>query len=332
MRVPIWGGVWDVSVSFRVGSPGLSQTQVVAIDYDALSRVICVANGKGGVNKTSIVANVGGLAAAGNYRTLLVDLDPQGDLSDDLGYYRDRGDDHGQQLASALLTGTPLTATLRDVRPRLDVVTGGEHLSDVVGGLVARASRGASTTNLLAACLAPLATSYDLVLIDTPPVDVTLQAMALGAARWLVVPTRADASSIRGIRRIAERLGDSRGQHAIDLLGVVLTGVPISARRVRSDASRDIQTMLGAAAPLLTTTIRSSDAVARATRDEGVLVYELAERVEGAAPFWQALRAGGTPQRVPGSAPALADDYVKLTEELLKRLADLESNPAEGVA
>lgn len=297
----------------------------MVIDYDALSRVICVANGKGGVNKTSIVAQVGGLAAASRYRTLLVDLDPQGDLSDDLGYYNDARDDHGRQLATALLTGSPLLPTLTDVRPRLDVVTGGEHLTDVVGGLVARASRGASTTNLLAAVLAPLAGGYDLILIDTPPVDVTLQAMALGAARWLLVPTRADASSIRGIRRIAERLGDSLNQHPIDLLGVVLTGVPVSARRVRADASRDIQSMLGAAAPLLTATIRSSDAVARTTRDEGILVHELAERVEGAEPFWQALRNGGTPQRAPGTAPALADDYVRLTEEILKRMAELEA-------
>lgn len=295
------------------------------IDYDALGRVICVANGKGGVNKTSIVAQVGGLAAASRYRTLLVDLDPQGDLSDDLGYYSDGNDDHGQQLATALLTGSPLVPTLTGVRPGLDVVTGGEQLIDVVGGLVARASRGASTTNLLAAALAPLATDYDLVLIDTPPVDVTLQAMALGAARWLLVPTRADASSIRGIRRIAERLSDSLDQHRIDLLGVVLTGVPVSARRVRADASRDIQAMLGTAAPLLTATIRSSDAVARTTRDEGILVHELAERVEGAEPFWRALRNGETPQRAPGTAPALADDYVRLTEEILKRMAELET-------
>jgi chromosome partitioning protein len=302
----------------------------MSIDYDALGRVICIANGKGGVNKTSIVANVGGLAAAGNYRTLLVDLDPQGDLSDDLGYYSNPTDDHGQQLATALLTGAPLAPTLTSVRPGLDVITGGEHLTDVVGGLVARASRGASTTNLLAAALAPLAGTYDLVLIDTPPVDVTLQAMALGAARWLLVPTRADASSIRGIRRIAERLHDTRSEHLIDLLGVVLTGVPVAARRVRADAARDIQAMLGTAAPLFASTIRSSDAVARTTRDEGILVHELAERVEGAAPFWQALRSGGTPQRVPGSAPALADDYVRLTEEILKRLAELEAQ--EGAA
>ena len=95
------------------GSPAGGTLEPMAIDYDALGRVICVANGKGGVNKTSIVANLGGLAAAGGYRTLLVDLDPQGDLSDDLGYYDNPDDDHGQQLAAALLTGS---AADRDAR------------------------------------------------------------------------------------------------------------------------------------------------------------------------------------------------------------------------
>ena len=51
---------------------------------------------------------------------------------------------------------------------------------------------------------------------------------------------------------------------------------------------------------------------------------ELAERVEGAEPFWRALRNGTTPQRVPGSAPALAEDYVRLTEEVLSRIAAIE--------
>ena len=87
------------------------------IDYGALSRVICVANGKGGVCKTSLVANIGGLTAASNYRTLLVDLDPQGDLSDDLGYFDNPADDHGKALAASLLTGSTLVPTLRDVRP-----------------------------------------------------------------------------------------------------------------------------------------------------------------------------------------------------------------------
>lgn len=303
----------------------------MSIDYGALARVVCIANGKGGVSKTSLAANLAGLSAAAQYKTLVVDLDPQGDLSDDLGYFDSDADDRGQGLAAAMVAGHPLTPALRNVRPRLDVVTGGEHLSDVAGALIARVARGASTTDLLARALAPIAGSYDLVIIDTPPVDTTLQVMGLGAARWLLIPTKADASSIRGIHRIAERVVEARSPtHQLDILGVVLTGVPTTARRVRADAIADITAVLGNTAPLFATAIRSSDAVARECRATGVLVHELAEQLEGAEPFWRALRDGATPQRVPGSAPALADDYIRVTEQMLLRLNELET--ARGAA
>ena len=295
---------------------------------EALARVVCVANGKGGVAKTSLVANVGGLAAASGFRVLLVDLDPQGDLSDDLGYHADPRDDHGQHLAEALVTGAPLQAVLANVRPRLDVVTGGEWLTDATERLARDLAEGRPARDILGGALAPIAVGYDLVLVDTPPVDATLQTVALAAARWLLIPTRADASSIRGIRRIAAQLAATA--HQLDLLGVVLTGVPTSARRVRADAASDITSVLGGTAPLLEATIRGSDAVARTTRDRGLLVHELAEQVEGAEPYWKALRNGTSPTRLPGSAPALADDYVRLTEEVLKRLAALEAQA--GVA
>lgn len=298
----------------------------MTVDDESLARVICVANGKGGVFKTSLAANIAGLSAAAGYRTLIVDLDPQGDLSDDLGYFDNDADDLGQGLAAALVTGQPIKPTLRDVRPNLDVVTGGVHLADVAGALVARASRGASTTDLLARALTPVVGAYDVVIIDTPPVDTTLQVMALGAARWLLVPTKADASSIRGIQRIAERVADARRNgHQIHILGAVLTGVPTAASRVRADAIADITAVLGGTAPLISSVIRSSDAVARECRARGVLAHELAEQLEGVEPFWRALREGHTPQRVPGSAPALADDYVHVTEQVLQRLNELET-------
>lgn len=296
----------------------------------ALARVVCVANGKGGVSKTSVTANVAGLAAAGGFRALLVDLDPQGDLSDDLGYYNNPNDDQGQQLAEALVTGAALSANIISVRDRLDVVSGGAWLGDATEQLAHDLKGGRPAGAVLGAALAPLAAGYDLVLIDTPPIDTTLQTIALAAARWLLIPTRADASSIRGIRRIAERLQNTT--HELDLLGVVLTGVPTSARRIRADAAADIQAVLGGVAPLLEASIRASDAVARVARDRGLLVHELAEQVEGAQPYWQALREGHTPTRLPSSAPALADDYVRLTEEVLKRIADLETTTTTGAA
>ena len=303
----------------------------VSIDYDSLSRVICVANGKGGVGKTSLTANLAGLSAAGGYRTLVVDLDPQGDLSDDLGYFTNPDDDHGQALTAALVSGHALQPTLRGVRPNLDVVGGGEHLADVAGALLARMSRGGSTTDLLAKTLEPIAGQYEVIIIDTPPVDTTLQGVALGAARWLLIPTKADASSIRGIQRIAERVAavqSDRAERNLEILGVVLTGVPTSARRVRADAIADITAVLGGVAPLFDHCIRSSDAVARECRAKGILVHELAEQLDGAEPFWRALRNGSSPQRVPGSAPALAEDYVRITEQTLLRISELENQGA----
>lgn len=301
-------------------------------DHHQLSRVICVATGKGGVSKTSLTANLAGLAAAAGHRTLLIDLDPQGDLADDLGYYSSDLVDDGQHLATAMLTGASLHAVISRVRKNLDVIPGGEHLSDLGGALLARQSRGAATFNLLANSLASLADDYDLIFIDTPPTDDALQLLALTAARWLLIPTKADTSSIRAIQRIAQRAVEARSSdHILDILGVVLVGVPTSATRVRGSAEADIKGLLGDVAPLFDAGIRDSAAVARETRSRGVLVHELAEQVEGAEPFWKSLRSGATPQRLPGSAPALADDYVRVTEQVLQRIDTLE-HEARGVA
>lgn len=290
-----------------------------------LGRVVCVATGKGGAYKTSLTANAAGLCAKAGHKVLLVDLDPQGDLQDDLGYYDHADLDQGQHLATAMLTGTALTPVLRDVRPNLDVIPGGDYLSDVGGALLARQARGGASFDLLARALAPLAADYDLVFIDTPPTDETLQLLALKASRWVVAPTKADTSSIRAVGRIAGKIAEARQDgHPLDLLGVVLAGVPTAARRVRADAANDVQRMLGGAAPLFDGFIRDSSANARLVRADGILVHELAEKVEGAEPFWASLRAGTEVTRLPGSAPDLAADYVGIVEQILLRINELE--------
>lgn len=295
------------------------------VSYSALSRVLCIANGKGGVSKTSVTANVAGLTAAAGFSVLIVDLDPQGDLADDLGYFNNSDDDQGRGLVNALLTESPAPITLRGVRPNLDVITGGEALADVAGALLSRMTRGNLSFDLLAKVLAPVAGEYDIILIDTPPVDTTLQRLALGAARWLLIPTKSDASSIRGMQRIAQQASETvSDEHQVDLLGILLTGSNTAATRVRAGAEKDIRSLLGDEALLFSTTIRASEAVAREGRDRGLLVHELAEKVEGQEPFWKALRDGKPTDRLPGSAPALAGDYVLATDEIIKRINQLE--------
>ncbi|MEX2620501.1 MAG: ParA family protein [Egibacteraceae bacterium] len=85
-----------------------------------LDNCAAVVNSKGGVGKTSIVANVAATAALGGWRTLTVDLDPQGNLARDLGYRQ--ASDEGRGLLEAVMTGSrvqPMTGvgprTIADV-------------------------------------------------------------------------------------------------------------------------------------------------------------------------------------------------------------------------
>jgi len=116
-------------------------------------RAIAIANGKGGVGKTTITANLSGLLAAAGYRVLAVDTDPQGNLARDLAYEGDGG----QSLALAIQHGKPLEP-LREVRPNLDVIAGGEALADVAAVAISRSSRGGDLTAVLATRLPQLTT------------------------------------------------------------------------------------------------------------------------------------------------------------------------------
>lgn len=296
----------------------------------ALQRVVAVGNGKGGCGKTSTVAGVGGLSAAAGYDVLLVDLDPQGDLADELGVRNHPANDGGEGLFSALTSGTALPDPI-EVRPHLRLVPGGPALYDLAGVILARHSRGQRTDQALARALEPLVDDVALCLIDTPPGDILLQNLALTAARWLIIPTSADTSSIRALHNIADRVVEARPNNPdLEILGVALWNVPVAATRIRKEARATIDQVLGEATTLFDTTIRSASAAAYEARIQGKLVHELAEAVEGAEPFWKALREGRQP-RLPGTAPALAAEYVALTDEILTRMADAESRLEQAV-
>ena len=298
----------------------------MTIDRGLLSRVVAIANGKGGVGKTSLATTLSGLAAVAGYRILLIDLDPQGNAGEDLGYTgAGLGDDGGGVVAS-LAGGSPLTVTLPQARPNVDVICGGERLDDLAGLLLARHRRGGGVTDSLAEPLAALLADndYDLVVIDCPPGEPLLQLLALGAARWLIIPTRGDAASLKGMTRIAQRLVEARTHNPdIELLGVVLFDVPNAATRLKREITAEITQALGGVAPLFQHTIRHSIA-ANDARRRGLLIHEHAAELEG-EPFWQALRAGRRPTS-PGSAPALATDYAELAHEILTRISMLEDD------
>lgn len=263
-----------------------------------LERTLVVANGKGGVGKTSISANVAGAAARAGWRTLAVDLDPQGNLGRDLGYIDRDGDDHGQGLLTSVLAGTA-PSPLRDVRASLDVLCGGDHLDTLAATLAAERVRKPESIDRLGYALGRIASDYDLLVLDCPPQTGALQDAALAAARWVLIPTSADAASIDGLAKLGRTVAQLDRAN-LEVLGVALFDLPASARAVERETRAELAELLGDRIPVFAAVIHSQVRAARDTREAGQLAWEY-ERGD--------------------AAERLASDYEALAREVLTALS-----------
>lgn len=290
----------------------------------ALARVVVVAQGKGGVGKTSLTANVAGLAALAGHRVLAVDLDQQGNLARDLGY--EPGD--GESLLQAFVAGQPVPV-VRGLRTGLDVVPGGPAIGDLLGIAFARSGRGGKDlADVLYASLAPVVGAYDLVLVDTPPGERLLVEAALAVASYVVVPTRSDEGSLDGLERVAERCIAARSRNpALTLLGVCLFGVGSRSRRLAESSREAVAELLGGVAPVFDAQIRHLESAAVDARRQGLLVHELeSAAVAARRGRLAALRARRRPSDdlLTRDASGLAEDYGTLAREIMTRIGELE--------
>jgi len=289
-----------------------------------LARVVVVAQGKGGVGKTSLTANVAGLAALAGHKVLVVDLDQQGNLARDFGF--EPGD--GELLLQAFVAGAPVPV-LTDVRPGLDVVPGGPAVGDLLGIAFARSGRGGKDlANVLQASLAPVVGEYDLVLVDTPPGERLLVEAALAVASYVVIPTRPDEASLDGLERVAERCVAARQRNpALTLLGVCLFGVGSRSKRLAEGARDAVAELLGGAAPVFQAQVRHLESAAVDARRQGLLVHELEAAATAARKGrLAALRARRRPEDdlLTRDASGLAEDYAALALEVMTRIGELE--------
>lgn len=300
---------------------------------DALARVIAMVNDKGGVGKTSIVANLAGQLAAADYRCLVIDLNRQANLADDLGYRDGDADDHGAGLVRSILTETAL-APVEGVREGLDVVPGGARLADLVPLMVARMQeRGREAFDVLAEVLGPVTAPYDVVFVDCPPESPILTDLALRAARWVVMPTKSDVGGLVGMRLVAERFSLARERNpGLRLLGAVLFGTGTRSRRVHAEVRSAVAGAFGGSSPMFATAIRHAERSAQDARRLGKLAHELELEVAAQPAWWASLRDGtATAPRVSPTAAGVAGDYRDLGVELLTLLRAAEES-AENAA
>jgi len=292
-------------------------------------RTVAVTNGKGGVGKTTTSTHLASLTAASGQKVLLVDLDPQGNCGEDLGYTDTDLDDNGDSLVAAVLSKGRTAPRLARVRDNLDVIVGGDSLDDLADMLAGRQRResGNGSAALLAETLAPLIDDYALVVLDCPPRHEVLEISALVAARYVVIPTRTDASSVKGLRRVAAKFVKAREVNpALELLGVVMYGTNPSATRIRAEVRQRLEEALQEAAPVFDATVRYTEATAYDIRERGQLSHELeAALLDGS----ERERLRGTKRRAAASASkTLAADFDALTTEIVQGVLKREAADA----
>ncbi|HLG71200.1 MAG TPA: ParA family protein [Chloroflexota bacterium] len=194
-----------------------------------MAGIIAVANQKGGVGKTATTANLGTAIARLGYRVLIVDMDPQGNLTASFGV-QDKVD---HTIADALLD--------RNVRlPVVNVRNGqdGGRL-DLAPANATLAAAESSLSNKLGRefrlrdVLATTGDQYKLVLIDTPPSLGLLTVNSLVAASRVIVPTEARFFSLQGLQGLEETIAEVQYLNpTLKILGILLSKLD---RRLREE-------------------------------------------------------------------------------------------------
>jgi chromosome partitioning protein len=185
-----------------------------------MPRILTIANQKGGVGKTTTAVNLAASLAAGERRTLLVDLDPQGNAASGVGVSRDEAE--GQSVYEVLLEGVPVREVARRTELKfLDVVPASRHL---VGAELELAQVERREFRLRQA-LEPAAREYEYVLVDCPPSLGLLTLNGLVAAQGVLIPIQCEYYALEGLAdvlRTIELVREGANRHlAVD--GILLT-------------------------------------------------------------------------------------------------------------
>lgn len=285
--------------------------------------VLCVSNGKGGTGKTSVASEIAACSALSGYRTLLVDLDPQCNITQNLGLQKGGEGSAGGTALSGAMLGYGAAPVQLDIRPRLDVLVGDPRLEawPVQANLLQQ--QGQDPARALVRVLAPVAENYDLLVIDCPPLIAELNIAAMVASDFVMSPIKADRNSIEGLGLTAERFSVAREINSqTAFLGVVLIDIALNATSIQREVAAEVAKLVGAGM-MLDTKVRSSDRAAWDTRQRG-LFYAEYEQAAANAPKWYETTGGGAPaQRFASAAAAsgVAGDWAALTAEVFRRMS-----------
>lgn len=205
---------------------------------------IAIANQKGGVGKTTTAINIATAMAATGWKTLLIDLDPQGNASTGIGI---ASADRAVSSYDLLVDQADIGACAIETEiPGLDIIPATQDLSGAEVELVAVQDRTHRLRDALGKAIKTGFAGYDVCFIDCPPSLGLLTLNALGAANSLLVPLQCEFFALEGlsqllqtVERVQERFNPDLG-----ILGIVLTMFD-RRNRLTDQVADDVRDCLG---------------------------------------------------------------------------------------
>jgi chromosome partitioning protein len=205
------------------------------MEVASMSRILTIANQKGGVGKTTTAVNLAASLAAAERRTLLIDVDPQGNAGSALGIRRD---DSERSVYEVLLDGIPLKEAVRKTELKfLDVVPASQHL---VGAELELAAIDGRELRLKRAVDA-IAGEYEYIIIDCPPSLGLLTLNGLVAAQGVMIPLQCEYYALEGLADVLKtiELVRAAANPGLKVDGIVLT--MYSANNLSNQVAEEIR-------------------------------------------------------------------------------------------
>jgi chromosome partitioning protein len=277
--------------------PGCYSSMLAGCDAatEACLYTVAIAQQKGGVGKTTSVANLAAALAGPGRRVLALDGDPQGSLTLSFGI---DPVEVTATIGDAMLAGSPIPVTPTQV-PGLDLCPSTRLLADAEFHLAPKVGR----ERFLARTLDQVQDRYDFVLIDTPPSLGLLTINCLAAANALFVPVTPGLLGAAGLRDLLATVEEIRQgiNPALQLGGVFVTFADqrtLAGRRAEAELREDLGALV------MTTTISRR------------IAHEYAVQA-------------GRPAVALDPSGIAALEYLALAEEMLTRVASQTAPPSE---
>ena len=184
-----------------------------------LTRIIAVANQKGGVGKTTTAVNLAACLATAGHPTLLVDCDSQANATAAIGFTKDPS---RRTLYHVLILNEPFDRIIQKSQvDRLDVIPADKNLAGAAVELVNAENR----EHKLKAALETLDQKYEFIMVDCPPALDLLTLNALVAADAVLVPIQCEYLALEGVSELLDTLMRIRRtlNPSLEVEGILLT-------------------------------------------------------------------------------------------------------------